>query len=162
MLAIRLFSHKIFYDSFFYTWFFTHLIGFHVIHFFIRLIFFVILFAIHFFRIISYDSFDSFFFSPIFRCDYLRSFFVHVNLDKIRISFDSFFPTWFFTWFICHLIHPPPMWFLTWFNFHDSVFTHGLPRFVFFPCDSSHNWICPMWISIWFTINTSSYDVSTF
>lgn len=161
MLAIRLFSHKIFYDSFFYTWFFTHLIAFHVIHFFIRLIFFVILFAIHFFRIISYDSFDSFF-SPQF---------------SDVIIYDHFLSTWIWTRFAFHLIHffphdflldsfviwfTPPMWFLTWFNFHDSVFTHGLPRFVFFPCDSSHNWICPMWISIWFTINTSSYDVSTF
>lgn len=133
MLAIRLFSHKIFYDSFFYTWFFTHLIGFHVIHFFIRLIFFVILFAIHFFRIISYDSFDSFFFSPIFRCDYLRSFFVHVNLDKIRISFDSFFPTWFFTWFICHLIHPPPCDFS-----HDSIFTIQFSLMVYHDSFSSH------------------------
>lgn len=156
MLAIRLFSHKIFYDSFFYTWFFTHLIGFHVIHFFIH--FFVILFAIHFFRIISYDSF----FSPQF---------------SDVIIYDNFLSTWILTRFAFHLIHffphdflldsfviwfTPPMWFLTWFNFHDSVFTHGLSRFVFFPCDSSHNWICPMWISIWFTINTSSYDVSTF
>lgn len=128
MLAIRLFSHKIFYDSFFYTWFFTHLIGFHVIHFFIH--FFVILFAIHFFRIISYDSF----FSPQF---------------SDVIIYDNFLSTWILTRFAFHLIHFFPHDFLLdsfviWFTpppcdfSHDSIFTIQFSLMVYHDSFSSH------------------------